>query len=697
MVAGGSISYFEGLKKLISIFLRFPGIFPMANDRNKTKAQLITELEEIRQQQAVEKAAERIREEVLAMRTSDDLLKVVFSMFREIGKLGVPAVGCTFHFVDEEADRIRAYAVGDHSGRYGIPVLPQVLVDDETEDYSYGEWVVDGDIIGGVSEGSISSFLSLVSSVPADFVERWRAGKVWSHREVASETKYMKQTLEISPELKGFPFYQDGIVTHVSFPHGTVAIKEKEEDHSEEHVSVVQTLTEALSLGYLRFLDFQKVESQLMQASRERAEERLRTEVMAMRSSDDMLKVVALMWQELVQMGFSMNTCGIAFLDKAPDQLIYYWAAENWRKVGVSWTSPDLIEYNEDIVVCCDRIWGPYTFSFPLEEYLAGWKEGKVCFFEMTPEILAQTKSRYRKRLGLSGDLPGEMSEMNITGVPFTYGLVFIRSHRLSEEHIAIVQEFTEAISLGYLRFLDFQRLEQQNREIQENTRRMSDFLALMSHDLRTPMNAIIGYTRILLRRAKDALDDRQYRNLENIQTSSNHLLSLINDILDLSKVEAGRIDIKPEKVDMKQLATECIVSVESLVKPGVQLEQQLEDVNPVYTDADRLHRVVMNLLGNAIKFTEEGRIILSLRPVEGEVELSVADTGMGIPAEDLPHIFDEFRQVERQGGIQKEGTGLGLAIAKKSVEMLGGTITAESEVGKGTKFTLRIKDYQPE
>ena len=239
------------------------------------------------------------------------------------------------------------------------------------------------------------------------------------------------------------------------------------------------------------------------------------------------------------------------------------------------------------------------------------------------------------------------------------------------------------------------QQLAAANRQVQEATRHKSDFLARMSHDLRTPMNAIIGYTRILLRRAKDVLDERQFRNLDNIQISANNLLSLINDILDLSKIEAGRIDIEPEEVDLKQLSTECIASVESLVKAGVQLKKQLENVRPIRTDADRIRRVVMNLLSNALKFTEQGSITVSLRPVDNWVELSVADTGLGIPPEDLPHIFDEFRQVESEGGKTQEGTGLGLSIAKKSVELLGGTIKVESEAGKGTKFNLRIQDYE--
>jgi len=339
----------------------------MANDRNKTKAQLITELEEIRQQQAVEKAAERIREEVLAMRTSDDLLKVVAAMFREIITLGLKPLACTFHFVDEEADRITTYGAAEHPRKYGISISSYLQA------FPRG-YEIDEDIVGFEGEQTISQFLSEISPTAPDYVERWRAGKVWSHREIASETSHIKDRLRVFPELRNHGFFtEDGIVTHVSFPYGTVAIKQKESEHAEEHITIVQDLAEALSLGYLRFLDFQKVESQLMQASRERAEERLRAEVMAMRSSDDMLKVVAMMWQELVQMGFSMHGCGIAFLDKAPDQTIQYFATENWRKFGLSWTSPDLIEFNEDIVVCCDRIYGSHSqYSFPLEDYLVG-------------------------------------------------------------------------------------------------------------------------------------------------------------------------------------------------------------------------------------------------------------------------------------------------------------------------------------
>ena len=230
------------------------------------------------------------------------------------------------------------------------------------------------------------------------------------------------------------------------------------------------------------------------------------------------------------------------------------------------------------------------------------------------------------------------------------------------------------------------------NQKIQEVSRYKSEFLARMSHDLRTPMNAIIGYTRILLRRTREVLEERHYRNLENIEISANHLLNLINDILDLSKIEAGRMEIQFQDVDLQQLVEECAMALSSLLRDGVQLERQLEDVEPLRTDPNLLRRVLMNLLSNAVKFTEQGRIDLRLRSIEGDLEVVVADTGPGIPAAELPHIFDEFHRVEggKKGG--PEGTGLGLAIARKSVNLLGGRLAVESQTGRGTKFTLTIE-----
>ncbi len=263
-------------------------------------------------------------------------------------------------------------------------------------------------------------------------------------------------------------------------------------------------------------------------------------------------------------------------------------------------------------------------------------------------------------------------------------------------ERIALVSALVVALALVLLQGTRIvrrdRRLIEANRQIEEATRNKSQFLRRMSHDLRSPMNAIIGYTRLLRRRLADRIDERDARNLANIETSSGNLLNLINDILDLSRIEAGHVEMNLQPVDVRRITEECADALESIVHENVVLRRDLADVGVVNSDPDRLRQVVMNLLGNATKFTEAGSITLSLKRLDDSVELSVADTGIGIPAQDFPHIFDEFRQVERQGGETSEGTGLGLAIAKKTVELLGGEISATSEVGVGTTFLVRLR-----
>ena len=430
------------------------------------------------------------------------------------------------------------------------------------------------------------------------------------------------------------------------------------------------------------------------QLALQQAAERVREAVLAMRQNEDLLQVAVTMYREMRRLG--VETPGVSFqlIDEESQRWWWCLVGENPLQYGISATRHDLVEIDEELFAL------PYqeASSFLPSDFLDRWRAGQVWTDEETEQGFRQTA----EFLGLDLPLPYRPGRM-VTNVPFAHGTVRFREWTHSEEHMAIFQVLTQALSLGYLRFLAFQRLEEQNRaleaanqQIQDATRRKSDLLARMSHDLRTPMNAILGYTRILLRRAKGALDERQYHNLENIRTSGSHLLHLINDILDLSKIEAGRIDIAPESVDVPHLVAECVATIEPLVQPGVALQQERGAVEALYTDPDRLRRVVINLLGNAVKFTEAGRITVSVQPTEAGMELTVADTGVGIPAEALPHIFEEFQQVESQGGASQEGTGLGLAIAKRSVELLGGTIEVASAVGQGTTFTLRLSDYHP-
>ena len=254
--------------------------------------------------------------------------------------------------------------------------------------------------------------------------------------------------------------------------------------------------------------------------------------------------------------------------------------------------------------------------------------------------------------------------------------------------------EQNQALTQANLQIQEQNReLEEANRQIQEANRLKSQFLANMSHELRTPMNAIVGFSKIVYRKAQGLLPARQLENLERILQSSEILMNLINDILDLSKIEAGKLEMQPERFSVKALVEGCVSTVTPMVKPGVELRSEVSaDLPPVYSDLSRLRQILINLLSNAAKFTEQGSITIAARPAApGHFTVSVTDTGIGIPAPALEYIFEEFRQVDGSTTRKYGGTGLGLSISKKLARMLGGSIQVESEEGKGSVFTVTL------
>src|ERR1039457_3998524 len=237
------------------------------------------------------------------------------------------------------------------------------------------------------------------------------------------------------------------------------------------------------------------------------------------------------------------------------------------------------------------------------------------------------------------------------------------------------------------------QELELRNREVERVTKLKSKFLANMSHELRTPLNAIVGFSDLLAEGTPGDLNDKQKRFVNHIKQGSGHLLQLINDILDLSKIEAGQLDLRCEDFQIKTALPEVLSTIRPLaVAKNIQIEQKMESDQHVYADRVRFKQILYNLLSNAVKFTPKaGRIDIDCHGDGNSVCISVTDTGVGIRAEDQAVIFEEFRQVEGPAGTTQEGTGLGLAITKRLYRQQGGRMSLESELGKGSRFTFTL------
>ena len=275
-------------------------------------------------------------------------------------------------------------------------------------------------------------------------------------------------------------------------------------------------------------------------------------------------------------------------------------------------------------------------------------------------------------------------------------GALLVRRRRpgaFSSEVVNLLQQFATQSSLAIYNARLFQEIEQKSQQLGVASQHKSQFLANMSHELRTPLNAILGYTELMHDGLYGELPARTKDVLGRVQKNGKHLLGLINDVLDLSKIEAGQLVLSAEEYSMKDIVQTVVSATESLASAKrLPLKVQISDNLPFGRgDERRIVQVLLNLVGNAIKFTDQGEVRIAAKAANGMFSVTIADTGPGIPEIEQTRIFQEFHQVDSSNTKKKGGTGLGLAIAKRIVELHGGRIWVESQPGRGSTFCFEL------
>jgi signal transduction histidine kinase len=264
----------------------------------------------------------------------------------------------------------------------------------------------------------------------------------------------------------------------------------------------------------------------------------------------------------------------------------------------------------------------------------------------------------------------------------------------LSDKQLALLRTFADQAAIAIENVRLFNEIQEKSRQLEIANRHKSEFLANMSHELRTPLNAIIGFSEVLGERYFGELTEKQDEYVRDIHGSGKHLLSLINDILDLSKIEAGRMELELSDFDLPAVLENALTLVkERAQRHGIALGKRVDpSLGTVRADERKVKQIMLNLLSNAVKFTPEGgRVSVAAKPNGSAIEISVSDTGIGIAPEDQQAVFEEFKQVGRDYTRKAEGTGLGLALTKRFVELHGGTIKLASAPGKGSTFTFTL------
>jgi signal transduction histidine kinase len=637
---------------------------------------------------------------------------VITLITQELEALELEFTHCAISLIDEKNKKVRTFTTPQPNvgtvlrGSNWLTSLSQPFGPDTMDRIEKGEEVGVSDIPGAqdrVAAVVTIDYEEFLSRHPKD-----EGTTIESRTE--EETRALSHRWEDLYNIRPWPEeWMARSTLRCPFPGGSIALTHTSPHHfTESEARVLERFAEAFSFGYARFLDFRRLERRNRALQIGRAVARVQSAVAAMTSSADIVRVILLMARELEDLDLEFTFCSISLIDEERNQIRSFNTHRPAHAVDMS--SYDILKFGPDTVeriekekttfVLADVLGAESRYvtvtTLNVEDYFRRHPKTKeTTIISRTDEELEELVRHFEKNY--FSPLPKEWRVRSSLRCPFPGGAVVL-SHKpanhFTEREAKVLQRFAEAFSLGYARFLDFRRLEQQNKLLEAANRLKSEFLANMSHEIRTPMNAVINFSSLILDGTYGEINEELRDAVEEIDHNGVALLSLINDVLDLAKIEAGAMKLRMTECEPEDLLLTAVSGLEYEAREkGLKLVTDLEDDLPaIEVDELRLtQHVLVNLVKNAIKFTAEGEIEVGARKEDGKILFWVSDTGIGIPTEEQENIFESFRQVDGSLTRVAQGSGLGLTIARKFVEMHGGGIWVESEAGKGSSFRFTI------
>jgi len=627
------------------------------------------ELQNKNRELEIEKAFEKVREFAMTMRHSSDLQGVVNLVAQELNNMKLDITGVFMVINNNEIDKQFTFwgstgVAETYMKKAAIPFLDHPIYRVLAEGTTKGERFFTEEY---TREEKIIFFKHLFKFPPYN-----SSTPEWKEKVLSREGGYTR-SVSVSHYTSIF------VVNHFG---------RKLSDKDNE---ILKRFGKVFEQSYTRFLDLQNAESRAFEAIKQASMDRVRGEIASMRTSEDLNRITPIIWRELETLDVPFTRCGVFIVDEDKEEVQAYLTTPDGKALGVLYLSFDANELTKNIA---------YHWQGK-QVYKEHWNKND--FINWTKSMIEIGQVQNEETYQGSSTPP---DSLNLHFIPFAQGMLYVGNvFPLADEKLELVKTLAEAFSIAYARYEDFNNIEEAKSraektlkelkmaqaKLQELDQLKSRFFANISHEFRTPLTLILGQIESVMSKN---IDVKEKGKLQVANRNARRLLGLINQLLDLSKLEAGSMELNAEQHNIVSFLKSLFYSFESLAesqKISMKFSSEYENI-PVAFDPDKMEKIFYNLISNAFKFvSSDGEIKVCLNVIQSGVEISIKDTGIGIPSDRLPHIFDRFYQVDSSATRKHEGTGIGLALTKELIELHKGNISVNSKEGEGSEFIIRL------